>query len=78
MTSSSREKPPLPTELAREQAERLEFDSVIVAEAQGMLDGSARGLSDRYVALTRAGRFLQVLHPGPLPKFLSHLAQEPA
>ncbi|GAA1545183.1 AAA family ATPase [Streptomyces albidochromogenes] len=60
------------------QAKGLEFDSVIVADPQGMLDSSARGLSDLYVALTRASRFLQVLHPGPLPEVLSHLAQEPS
>ncbi|WP_405008530.1 hypothetical protein OHV13_34385 [Kitasatospora purpeofusca] len=53
------------------QAKGLEFDSVVVADPQGMLCGSPRGLSDLYVALTRAGRTLHVLHPGPLPDVLS-------
>ncbi|MGP4051172.1 HelD family protein [Streptomyces sp. 2A115] len=60
------------------QAKGLEFDSVIVADPQGILDGSPRGLSDLYVALTRASRTLHVLHPGPLPEVLSDLAQEPS
>ncbi|RSS82236.1 ATP-binding domain-containing protein [Streptomyces sp. WAC06614] len=55
------------------QAKGLEFDSVVVADPQGMLDGSARGLSDLYVALTRAGRSLHVLHPGPVPPVLEDL-----
>ncbi|TLQ42967.1 HelD family protein [Streptomyces marianii] len=58
------------------QVKGLEFDSVVVADPQGILDGSARGLSDLYVALTRAGQSLHVLHPGPLPDVLRHLAQE--
>ncbi len=53
------------------QAKGLEFDSVVVADPQGMLCGSPRGLSDLYVALTRAARTLHVLHPGPLPEVLS-------
>ncbi len=60
------------------QAKGLEFDSVVVADPQGMLDGSTRGLSDLYVALTRASRFLHVFHAGPLPEVLSHLTQDPS
>ncbi|MEY9877096.1 DNA helicase IV [Streptacidiphilus sp. MAP12-33] len=58
------------------QAKGLEFDSVVVADPQGMLDGSPRGLSDLYVALTRAGRSLHVLSPGPLPEVLDDAAGE--
>ncbi|GAA2975316.1 AAA family ATPase [Streptomyces enissocaesilis] len=58
------------------QAKGLEFDSVVVADPQGMLDGAPRGLSDLYVALTRASQSLHVLHPGPLPDVLKNLMQE--
>jgi DNA helicase IV len=51
----------------------LEFDSVLVVDPQGILDGGPRGTSDLYVALTRATRRLGVLHPGPLPPVLGRL-----
>jgi DNA helicase IV len=62
--------------LSVRQAKGLEFDSVVVADPQGMLAGSPRGLSDLYVALTRASRSLHVLHPGPLPDVLKDLTQQ--
>ncbi|MFI8457304.1 HelD family protein [Kitasatospora sp. NPDC085464] len=64
--------------LSVRQAKGLEFDSVVVADPQGMLDGSPRGLSDLYVALTRAGRSLHVLHPGPLPAVLDLRDRQPS
>jgi DNA helicase IV len=51
----------------------LEFDSVLLVDPQGVLDGGPRGASDLYVALTRATRRLGVLHPGPLPEVLARL-----
>jgi DNA helicase IV len=51
----------------------LEFDSVLLVDPQGVLDGGPRGASDLYVALTRATRRLGVLHPGPLPEVLKRL-----
>jgi hypothetical protein len=56
------------------QAKGLEFDSVIVAEPDEIIAESPRGLSDLYVAVTRATRRLGVLHTADLPKVLSALA----
>ncbi len=38
-----------------------------------MVDSSPRGLSDLYVALTRATQRVGVVHAGPLPKVLDRL-----
>jgi DNA helicase IV len=51
----------------------LEFDSVLLVDPQGVLDGAARGVSDLYVALTRPTQRLGVLTPGPLPAGMEHL-----
>ncbi|GID27308.1 DNA helicase [Paractinoplanes brasiliensis] len=56
------------------QAKGLEFDSVIVVEPDRIIAESPRGLSDLYVAVTRATRRLGVLHTTDLPKVLSALA----
>ncbi|MBU2666505.1 AAA family ATPase [Actinoplanes bogorensis] len=56
------------------QAKGLEFDSVIVIEPDEIIAESPRGLSDLYVAVTRATRRLGVLHTADLPKVLSALA----
>ncbi|MCO8273110.1 AAA family ATPase [Actinoplanes sp. TRM 88003] len=56
------------------QAKGLEFDSVIVVEPDEIIAESPRGLSDLYVAVTRATRRLGVLHTAELPKVLSALA----
>ncbi|KLL12012.1 HelD family protein [Protofrankia coriariae] len=58
------------------ESKGLEFDAVVVAEPQMIIDGSRRGLADLYVALTRATRTLTVVHSGPLPAILSRLATE--
>ncbi|NMO51285.1 AAA family ATPase [Actinoplanes sp. TBRC 11911] len=56
------------------QAKGLEFDSVIVVEPDEIIAESPRGLSDLYVAVTRATRRLGVLHTADLPKVLNSLA----
>jgi DNA helicase IV len=55
------------------QAKGLEFDSVLIAEPGELVDSSPRGLSDLYVALTRATQRAGVVHGGPLPKVLDRL-----
>ena len=52
------------------QAKGLEFDSVLVVDPGRIVAESPRGLSDLYVALTRATQRLGVLHPGELPAAL--------
>lgn len=56
------------------QAKGLEFDSVLVVEPDRIIAESPRGLSDLYVAVTRATRRLGVLHTAELPKELNALA----
>ncbi|GAA4928380.1 AAA family ATPase [Actinoplanes utahensis] len=55
------------------QAKGLEFDSVLVVAPDEIIAESPRGLSDLYVAVTRATRRLGVLHTADLPKVLSSL-----
>ena len=54
-------------------AKGLEFDSVLVVEPGDIVAGSPRGLSDLYVALTRATRRLGVVHAKDLPAALGPL-----
>ena len=56
------------------QAKGLEFDAVVVVQPDEIVAESPRGLSDLYVAVTRATRRLGVLHTTDLPKELSALA----
>jgi DNA helicase IV len=56
------------------QAKGLEFDSVVVVDPQRIVDESPRGLSDLYVALTRATQRLAVVHTDPLPRALASLS----
>ncbi len=56
------------------QAKGLEFDSVLVVQPDQIIAESPRGLSDLYVAVTRATRRLGVLHTAELPKELNSLA----
>ncbi|WP_433826334.1 HelD family protein [Actinoplanes sp. CA-015351] len=56
------------------QAKGLEFDSVLVVEPGQIIAESPRGLSDLYVAVTRATRRLGILYTGELPEVLSTLA----
>jgi DNA helicase IV len=55
------------------QAKGLEFDSVLIADPAQILAESPRGLSDLYIALSRATQRLGVVHPGPLPEMLHRL-----
>jgi DNA helicase IV len=55
------------------QAKGLEFDAVIVVQPDEIIAESPRGLSDLYVAVTRATRRLGVLHTAELPKVLKAL-----
>lgn len=54
-------------------AKGLEFDAVVLVDPAAILDGSPNGLSDLYVALTRATQRLAVVHPGELPPVLRRL-----
>jgi hypothetical protein len=56
------------------QVKGLEFDAVVVVQPDEIIADSPRGLSDLYVAITRATRRLAVLHTEDLPKVLSALA----
>ncbi|MEV4289654.1 ATP-binding domain-containing protein [Nonomuraea bangladeshensis] len=58
-------------------AKGLEFDSVVVAEPELIAAQSPRGLSDLYVALTRATQRLGVVHERPLPAALRGLPARP-
>ncbi|WP_283136782.1 HelD family protein [Rhizohabitans arisaemae] len=55
------------------QAKGLEFDAVVVVEPERIAGESPRGMSDLYVALTRATRRLGVVHTGTLPAALARL-----
>jgi len=56
----------------------LEFDGVIVVEPAAIVRESERGMSDLYVALTRATRRLGVVHTEPLPGEMEGLREPPA
>lgn len=49
------------------QAKGLEFDTVIVVDPEGILDGSPRGVNDLYVALTRATQRLGIVRDAAVP-----------
>ncbi|WP_439029041.1 HelD family protein [Gordonia terrae] len=53
----------------------LEFDTTIVVEPTAIVEQSPRGLSDLYVALTRATQRLVVVHRDALPAALADLPQ---
>jgi len=55
------------------QAKGLEFDSVLIADPGQILAESSRGLSDLYVALTRATQRLGVVGAGNWPEVLQRL-----
>jgi len=60
-----------------DQVKGLEFDAVVLVEPAAIIDESARGLNDVYVALTRATQRLAVVHARPLPAALSALGGGP-
>jgi DNA helicase IV len=49
----------------------LELDATVVVDPAGILAEEAQGLRALYVALTRATKFLTVVHPGELPEVLA-------
>jgi hypothetical protein len=53
-----------------DQSKGLEFDSVLIADPGAILRGSPRGVSDLYVAVTRATKRLGVISDGSLPDVL--------
>jgi DNA helicase IV len=55
------------------QCKGLEFDRVVIADPQGILDQSPNGGRDLYVALTRSTHRLVVVHEGELPEVLARL-----
>jgi DNA helicase IV len=55
----------------------LEFDGVLVVEPAAIVAQSERGMSDLYVALTRATRRLGVVHTGALPAEMAGLRERP-
>jgi DNA helicase IV len=55
----------------------LEFDGVLVVEPAAIVAQSERGMSDLYVALTRATRRLGVVHTKPLPREMDGLRPPP-
>ena len=59
-------------------AKGLEFDTVVLAEPASIVEESARGLNDLYVALTRATQRLHIIHQHDLPAGMSpSVADEP-
>ncbi|GAA3964573.1 AAA family ATPase [Gordonia caeni] len=54
-------------------AKGLEFDNVVVVEPAELIDSSSRGVSDLYVAMTRATQRLAVVHAEALPADLEDL-----
>jgi hypothetical protein len=62
--------------LGVKEAKGLEFDSVVLVEPAEIVAESERGLSDLYVALTRATRRLGVVHSGALPPELAGLGAQ--
>ncbi|MFJ1744901.1 HelD family protein [Streptomyces sp. NPDC088116] len=56
------------------QAKGLEFDTVIVVDPEGILDGSPRGVNDLYVALTRATQRLGIVRDEAVPARPASLA----
>jgi DNA helicase IV len=56
------------------EAKGLEFDAVVLAEPGELAGSSVAGLRALYVALTRATRFLAIVHHGELPTPLRHFA----
>ncbi len=59
--------------LTCDEVKGLEFDVVLVLDPQQIVQESARGVNDLYVALTRPTQRLVLLHPGLLPPGLQQL-----
>ena len=59
------------------QSKGLEFDAVLIADPAGIITESDRGLSDLYVAVSRATKRLGILSPGDLPEVLTQVRRTP-
>ncbi|MGZ4612564.1 MAG: ATP-binding domain-containing protein, partial [Kineosporiaceae bacterium] len=59
--------------LSVDEVKGLEFDGVTVVDPRAVVEGSARGVNDLYVALTRPTQRLTVLYHGALPAGLDRL-----
>ena len=59
-------------------AKGLEFDAVVLVEPSELAGASVAGLRGLYVALTRATRFLAIVHHRPLPSALARFATRDA
>ena len=59
------------------QSKGLEFDAVLIADPAGIITESDRGLSDLYVAVSRATKHLGILSPGDLPEVLTQVRRTP-
>jgi hypothetical protein len=57
------------------QAKGLEFDGVLIVDPAAILNATALGHNDLYVAMTRATQRLGVVHPGPPPAELSGIPE---
>jgi DNA helicase IV len=53
------------------QAKGLEFDAVVLVEPAAVVAAARQGVSDLYVAMTRATQRLRILHRQPLPPGLA-------
>ncbi len=53
--------------LTAQESKGLEFDSVVIAEPQGLIDEAPRGAGALYVAMTRPTQRLTLITTGPLP-----------
>ncbi len=60
------------------QSKGLEFDSILIADPATIITDSTRGLSDLYVAITRATKKLGVVSAGELPAVLSRTSADHA
>lgn len=63
--------------LTVDRAKGLEFDAVVVVAPDEVVAGSARGLGDLYVALTRATKRLGVVDTAPPLPYLSGMSPAP-
>ncbi|MEU3185563.1 UvrD-helicase domain-containing protein [Streptomyces sp. NPDC006923] len=59
------------------QAKGLEFDTVLVVDPEGIMDGSPRGINDLYVALTRATQRLGIVRDREVPSRLASVRTAP-
>ncbi|WP_149361273.1 HelD family protein [Lolliginicoccus suaedae] len=62
------------TVLSVREAKGLEFDSVLIVEPGAIATQSTRGMSDLYVAITRATQRLAIIHHAPMPASLEQAA----